>query len=199
MGISEKPYIVVFEGIDGAGKSTQIQIVYELLREKGKNVKLLREPGSTEIGDKIRDILKANKLNPKTQAFLIEASRAHMIETHFKGFDGIVLLDRYIYSTIAYQGYGSGLDISFLKALNDFAIGMYKPDITLLFDIDPSTALKRLQREKDVFEDLEFLERVRKGYLELAREYKFFIVDASKSKEEVTNSVLTILKQHNVF
>ncbi len=193
----KKPYIIVFEGIDGSGKSTQINIVYELLKEK--NVKLLREPGSTEIGDRLRDILKSQKLDPKTQTFLIEASRTHMIEKHLKGFDGIVLLDRYIYSTIAYQGYGFGIDINFLKALNDFAVDIYKPDIVFLFDIEPRAALARLNREKDVFENIEFLEKVREGYLALAREYNFYILDASKTKDEITDFITSILRQHRIF
>ncbi|GAB6078261.1 dTMP kinase [Hydrogenobaculum acidophilum] len=194
---TKKPYIIVFEGIDGSGKSTQLNIVYELLKEK--NVKLLREPGSTEIGDKLRDILKSQKLDPKTQTFLIEASRTHMIEKHLKGFDGIVLLDRYIYSTIAYQGYGFGIDINFLKTLNDFAIDIYKPDIVFLFDIEPKIALERLAREKDVFENIEFLKKVREGYLALAREYNFYVLDASKTKDEITNFIINIFKKNSIF
>ncbi|MGC9286566.1 MAG: dTMP kinase [Hydrogenobaculum sp.] len=194
---TQKPYIIVFEGIDGSGKSTQINIVYELLKDK--NVKLLREPGSTEIGEKIRDILKSQKLDPKTQTFLIEASRANMIENHLKGFKGIVLLDRYIYSTIAYQGYGFGIDINFLKTLNDFVCDIYTPDIVFLLDIDPKTALKRLKREKDVFENLDFLERVRDGYLELAKEYSFYTIDASKNVEAITDEITAVLKQHGIL
>jgi len=195
--VIQKPYIIVFEGIDGSGKSTQINIVYELLKDK--NVKLLREPGSTEMGEKIRDILKSQKLDPKTQTFLIEASRAHMIEKHFKGFEGILLLDRYIYSTIAYQGYGFGIDINFLKALNDFVCDIYMPNIVFLLDIDPKTALLRLKREKDVFEDLEFLKKVRNGYLKLAKEYNFYTIDASKNVEAITNEITNILKQHSLL
>ncbi|HEK25322.1 MAG TPA: dTMP kinase, partial [Hydrogenobaculum sp.] len=148
---------------------------------------------------KIRDILKSQKLDPKTQTFLIEASRAHMIENHLKGFKGIVLLDRYIYSTIAYQGYGFGIDISFLKTLNDFVCDIYTPDIVFLLDIDPKTALKRLKREKDVFENLDFLERVRDGYLELAKEYSFYTIDASKNVEAITDEITAVLKQHGIL
>ncbi len=161
-----KPFIIVFEGIDGAGKSTQASIVFELLKEKSP--KLLREPGSTEIGNMLRTILKTYKLDPKTQTFLIEASRSLMIEKHFKNFEGIIILDRYIYSTIAYQGYGFGLDTKLLKSLNNFVCEGYKPDIVFLFDIDPEIALKRLNRECDVFENIEFLKKVREGYLILA-------------------------------
>lgn len=194
---TQKPYLIVFEGIDGSGKSTQISIVYELLKDK--NVKLLREPGSTAIGEKIRDILKSQKLDPKTQTFLIEASRAHMIENHLKGFKGIVLLDRFIYSTIAYQGYGFGIDINFLKTLNDFVCDIYTPDIVFLLDIDPMIALERLKREKDVFENLDFLKRVRNGYLKLAKEYNFYTIDASKNMEAITYEIKAILKQHGIL
>jgi len=194
-----QPFIIVFEGIDGSGKSTQASIVYELLKSKNIDVKLLREPGSTKLGESLRNILKSEHLDPKTQTFLIEASRSNMIQTEFKNFKGVIILDRFVYSTIAYQGYGFGLDIMFLKALNDFTVEPYKPNMVFLFDIDPLLSLDRIKRDKDVFEDLDFLKKVRDGYLKMAKEYNFYTIDASKSVDDITKEIKTILKNHNVI
>ncbi len=194
---AKKPFIIVFEGIDGAGKSTQSKILFKLL--KGKiNTKLLQEPGSTEVGSYLRNLLKSTKLNPKTQTFLIEASRNMMIEEHIKNFEGVIILDRYYHSTIAYQGYGMGLDISFLKALNEFACThdniFYKEDIVFLFDISPEEAIKRIDK-KDVYENIELLEKVRKGYLSLAKEHNFHIIDATKPKEYITEYIYNTINK----
>lgn len=199
----KKPFIVVFEGIDGSGKSTQANIIFRFLEENKKSVKLLQEPGSTKVGKIIRDTLKTNILNVKTQLFLFEASRTLMIEKHIKDFEGIVLLDRYYYSTIAYQGYGMGIDITFLKALNRFACTFdniyYDADIVFLLDIEPEIAIKRLNRKEDIFESIELLEKVRKGYLELAKEYNFSIIDATKNMQEIREYMIKILRDKGII
>ena len=188
--------LISFEGIDGSGKSTQARLLYDYLRGKGKKVNLYREPGGTQVGERIREILKGFDVSPVGELFLFEASRAELvlkIKEDLKD-GGVVILDRFTDSTVAYQGYGRGLDIEFVKRLNDFATGGLKPDITFLLDIDPEEALKRIS-SKDRFENLEFLQRVRAGFLNLAREEenRIAVLDATKGKEEVFREILKIL------
>ena len=188
--------LISFEGIDGSGKSTQARLLYDHLKGEGKKVNLYREPGGTQVGERIREILKGFDVSPVGELFLFEASRAELILKIKEDLKNsrVVILDRFTDSTVAYQGYGRGLDIEFVKRLNDFATGGLKPDITFLLDIEPEEALKRIS-SKDRFEDLEFLRRVRAGFLNLAREEKnrITVLDATKGKEEVFREILKIL------
>ena len=168
--------LITFEGIDGCGKSTQLAMTAQLLREVGFYVITLREPGSTQISEKIRKILLHTRenLSHATELLLYEAARAeltkHEILPHLA--DGaIVLCDRFYDSTTAYQGYGRKLDLTMVRRLHKVAVGNLKPDLTLVFDVSLRTAYRRRGKELDRLESQSraFFERVRKGYLEVAR------------------------------
>ncbi|ACV61063.1 thymidylate kinase [Desulfofarcimen acetoxidans DSM 771] len=182
---------IVFEGIDGSGKTTQINILYKNLLQHNriKNqpagseyVLLTREPGGTATSELIRNILlnPANdKLCARTEALLYAAARAQHVEERIRpalSSGKIVICDRFIDSSLAYQGYGRGQDLSFLHNLNQLAAGGLKPDLTILLDLPVGAALKRLNNrqvsgiEKDRLESeaVSFYERVREGYLKIA-------------------------------
>nr|5XBH_A Chain A, Thymidylate kinase [Aquifex aeolicus VF5]5XBH_B Chain B, Thymidylate kinase [Aquifex aeolicus VF5] len=188
--------LIAFEGIDGSGKTTQAKKLYEYLKQKGYFVSLYREPGGTKVGEVLREILLTEELDERTELLLFEASRSKLIEEKIipdLKRDKVVILDRFVLSTIAYQGYGKGLDVEFIKNLNEFATRGVKPDITLLLDIPVDIALRRL-KEKNEFENKEFLEKVRKGFLELAKEEEnVVVIDASGEEEEVFKEILRAL------
>lgn len=168
--------LITFEGIDGCGKTTQLALTSQLLREVGFPVITLREPGSTQISEKIRSILLHTRenLSDATELLLYEAARAeltkHEILPHLS--DGaIVLCDRFYDSTTAYQGYGRKLDLAMVRRLHKVAVGNLKPDLTLVFDVTLKTAYKRRGKELDRLESQSraFFGRVRQGYREIAR------------------------------
>lgn len=173
---------ITFEGMDGSGKTTQARRTVEFLTQRGFNVLYTREPGGTPIGDQIRAVLLDNmentEMNPRTELLLFCSSRAQLVaETitpHLEG-GGIVICDRYIDSTFAYQGYGHGLNLRALKNVVSFATGGLLPDLTIFMDIDPDEAISRRAQGTLFGEDwnrldnmdLEFHRRVYKGYQEL--------------------------------
>jgi len=172
-----KGKFISLEGIDGCGKTTLRDQLYDYYKEKYE-VLVLREPGGTEVSEKIRDMLLDVRnvgIKPRTEAFLYAASRSQLVEEMILPAlqaGKIVIADRFMDSTIAYQGYGRGLDIEFLQELNHLCTGGLKPDLTLLLDIDPEEGQKR--RNQDIpdrleKEGLEFQSRVRAGYLALQR------------------------------
>ena len=203
-----------FEGTEGSGKSTQVKLLSAYLKNKGYNVLTTEEPGGTKIGLKIREILLApeNSMNPLTEFLLYNTSRAqHVREIIYPALmqGTIVITDRFTDSTVAYQGYGRGIDLSVINTLNDIVAPDLKPFISFLLDIDVQEGLTRvehrtqntehrLQNTKDRFEleTIEFHSRVRKGYLELAREEsgRIKLIDASKSPDEVSRKVIEILE-----
>ena len=145
---------ITFEGIDGCGKSTQAMLTYQYLSSKSLAVKMLREPGSTAVAEKIREILlnRKNKINDITELLLYEAARAEITATEIvpllnKGY--IVLCDRFYDSTTAYQGYGRKLDIKMVRALHRTATAGLVPDLTLVFDVSLSTAFSRRSKSPD--------------------------------------------------
>ena len=188
--------LIAFEGIDGSGKTTQAKKLKEYLESKGKKVSLYREPGGTQVGEIIRKIIIENHLDERTEILLFEASRSRLFEEKIikelnKG--KIIILDRFILSTLAYQGYGKGVDINFIENLNRFATRGITADVYILIDVPVDLALKR-KSEKTRFEDKSFLERVRKGYLELSKRYKnVHVIDGTKSEDEVFSEVLRAL------
>ncbi len=167
--------LLSFEGIEGTGKSTQTRLLCTYLKNKGIKYALLREPGSSVIGEKIRDILLFSKGNlscfAETLLFIVarDQLRRQKIEAALKKKD-VVILDRYGDATIAYQGYGSGVDRKLINALNKMAMGAAIPDLTILLDIDPKLGLVRSGRN-DRFEkrEMAFHKRVRQGYLAVAK------------------------------
>lgn len=168
---------ISFEGIDGCGKSSLKESLLSYLHKY--KIVSLREPGGTYISEKIRDMLldvKNEGMMPRTEALLYASARSQLVEEVIRpslNEGSIVLADRYLDSTLAYQGYGRGLDIEFLKELNRLCTGGLKPDLTLLLDLDPEEGRKR--KKKDIpdrleKEGIEFQTKVRAGYLALARE-----------------------------
>ena len=188
---------IVFEGIDGAGKSTLIDGISDFLRSRDINVIRTAEPTDGPIGKIIRSGT-VKKISQDAEALLFTADRAchtqEVIEWVSSG--KTVLCDRYYASTIAYQAAdlnGTGSDKEWLKEINRPII--IEPDITILLDIDPEEGMRRVNHrgEKSKFEVKDYLERVRSNYIELAEENNFQIVDASSSKDQVLNEVITII------
>ena len=180
--------IISVEGIDGAGKTTLVKALEKALKEKGIEVEVFREPGTTAVGEKIREILKNTELDPLTELLLFEASRRELFVKVLRHVpkEKVILIDRFYDSSTAYQGYGKGIEISLIEFLNERTTEGLKPDLTILIDIDPETALSRIGK-KDRFEDREFLEKVREGFLKIAEKEKgrFFTIEGHRSKEEI--------------
>lgn len=196
---------IVFEGPDGSGKTTILKNVNEILISKGYKTNLLREPGGTFISEKIRDIIIDNdnfNMNAKTEALLFAASRAQLVSEKIKPLidDGeIIFCDRFVLSSLTYQGVGRGLGVEEIKRINDFATGGLKSDLTIFFNIDYKDALirKRANFTADRLEneDFDFHKKIFDAYLEMAKVYKDEIseIDASKTIDEVTESALDLI------
>ena len=181
---------LVFEGIDASGKSTQAKRI-----AKERNALFAFEPGDTAVGKDLRRWLldAATPMKPETEALLMTADRSHHVDTLIKPTlesAKSVVADRFYASTLAYQGYGRGVDLSQLRAATQLAIGDCLPDLTILIDLPVDVANERRERNaKDRFEssDIDFHNRVRSGYLELAKTdgVEWFVVDGTKSEAEV--------------
>jgi dTMP kinase len=189
---------ITLEGPDGSGKSSQLNPLADFLRQSGHPVLVTREPGGTAIGDQIRSILmdlKNEAMNPRTEILLFLAARAQLVEQVIRPHlqqGGIVLCDRYADSTLAYQGYGGGTDLDTLRRMLAFATGGLQPDLTLLLDLEVREGLRRKQACIDEWNRLDanpyaYHERVRQGYLELARlePNRWVVVDADRPPEAV--------------
>ena len=204
MYFSKKSLFISFEGIDGCGKSTQAKILSEKLNTDGYRSIILREPGGSKISEKIRNILLNNhskKISYKTEALLMTASRAQLVEEIIKPKlkkDIIVIADRYIDSTIAYQGGGRGLEIKTLNQLNNFATDNLVPDLTFLIDLEPLKALRRIGKSGlDRIEKIgyNFQQKVREQYLKLASDNKrFILIDGEESVDNIHMKILNSLK-----
>lgn len=197
---------IVFEGPDGSGKTTVLKKVKEQLEKDGYKIFVFREPGGCEISEKIRNIIldiDNYMMDPRAEALLYAASRAQLVAEKIRPLlesGAIVLSDRFVLSSLLYQGVGRSLGIEEVKSINEFATGGLKADITLFLNIDYKTALVR-KRKNFVSDRLEnenddFHEKTFNAYLALAKKYKDDIVsiDANRTLEEVYNSCLeTIL------
>jgi dTMP kinase len=180
---------ITFEGIDGAGKSTHLAFVAELLQARGKTVVITREPGGTPLGEKLRELLLHEKMHLETEALLMFAARrehlAQVIEPALAHGDWVIS-DRFTDASFAYQGGGRRLDIAKLEVLERWVHPHLQPDLTLLFDVPLDVARARLDatREPDKFEQekSEFFERTRQGYLDRAAAfpYRFRIIDSTQ-------------------
>ncbi len=199
----EKGLFITFEGTDGCGKTTQIEMLKDYFEKQGRTVLLTREPGAKGLGTKLREILLNydGEVSPVCESFLFLADRAQHVDTIIKpavARGEIVLCDRHTDSTVAYQGYGRELDIEQIKMLNNIATSGLKPDLTFIFDIDIDTAQKRVGKNKDRMESagIEFFKRVRNGYLEIAKQEpeRVKVLDGSKAIETIHNELLEILQ-----
>ena len=194
----KKGLFITFEGTDGCGKTTQIELLKKYLEEKGYKVVLTREPGARGLGEKLREILLNydGEVSSNCESFLFLADRAQHIDMLIKPAierGEVVLCDRHTDSTVAYQGYGRGLDLAQIRMLNDIATNGVKPDMTFVFDIDIETAQERVGKTKDRMESagVEFFRRVRQGYLEIAKSEpeRVKVLDATKTIDDISGQV----------
>ncbi len=200
---------ITLEGPEGSGKTSAINKVKEILESKGHEIVMTREPGGTAISEQIREVIlnKENtSMDPRTEALLYAASRRqHLVEKIWPSVkEGkIVICDRYLDSSLAYQGFARNLGIEDILKINMYATENTFPDLTLLFDLDPEIGLGRINADKNRevnrldLEKLSFHKAVREGYLKLAKMYpeRFVIIDASKSKEEVVAQTLKAIEE----
>ena len=195
---------ISFEGIDFCGKSTQIDLLKDYLVERKKKVEVIREPGGTEISEKIRLLLLDNKtdnLFKEAELFLFSASRAQLVREKIRPYleKGIyVISDRYHDSSTAYQGYGRGIPVDAVQRVHDISIGETIPDVTFFIDIPVGVAnerkKKKLKGKLDRIElaDMDFYNRVRNGYLEIARnEQRFKVINGAQSIEAINNQIIS--------
>jgi dTMP kinase len=202
---------ITLEGSEGSGKSTQIQPLADRLKSEGYDVLTTREPGGTEIGDQVRGILFSMEnmnMGARTETLLFQAARAQLVDQVIRPHlekGGLVISDRYADSTLAYQGYGRGVDLAQLRSLLAFTTNKLIPDLTLLLDMDVEEGLKRRIKGGEINRldacELAFYHRVRKGYLELVElePHRWVVIDANLAqnnvREEIWEAVSTRLKE----
>lgn len=194
--------LVTFEGSEGSGKSTQIALLSDYLRENGYAVVTTREPGGTKIGEQVRDCLhdvENRKMTAAAEVLLYSASRSQLVEEIILpalAQNQIVLSDRYADSTLAYQGYGRQLDLETLSQITNFATGGLKPDLTLFLDMDVRAGLARRtvgqgEINRMDLQETVFYERVRNGYISLSRQEpdRWIIIDANRPVEMIQSDI----------
>ncbi len=201
----KKGYFITFEGVDGCGKTTQMKLLADYLRdEKDLCVIETREPGAKGLGQKIREILLNydGEVSSQCETFLFLADRAQNIDTIVNPAveaGKIVLCDRHTDSTVAYQGYGRGLDIEEINMLNNIATRRRKPDLTIVFDIDIQTSMERVGKDKDRMETqgVEFFNSVRDGYLKLAEmdPDRIKVVNAARPIGDIHKDVIKLFDE----
>lgn len=195
---------ISFEGIEGSGKSTLLEAVATHLRALGRDLLLLREPGGSAVGDAVRDIFlrPGAAIEPLVEAFLMNASRAQLVGESIRpalAAGRTVLCDRYLDSSLAYQGYGRGLDIALVRSLCDSATGGLYPDRTLLVDVSVEVSRARVASrgpsDRMDAQTIDFYRRAREGFLALARAepQRFSVIDGELSPDEVLAAALDAL------
>ena len=201
---------ITFEGPECAGKTTQIEMLKEYFIQNGYQVIVTREPGGTSIGEKLRNIVKyhqGSKVTDKTEVLLFAASRAQLVAEIIKpalNNGNVVICDRFIDSTMAYQGYARGLDLDFIQQLNDFAIGDCVPSITFLLDLSFEESMKRLCLRHDLrknedrieAESAQFHKKVRQAFLDIAinSPERIKIINAENSIDDIHSQIISILQ-----
>jgi len=207
-----KTLFITFEGTEGCGKSTQIELLAQRLRALGHRVCTLREPGGTPIGEEIRHTLKHSKANVtmtyEAELLLMNASRAQLVRETIRpalSVGEIVVCDRFYDSTTAYQGYGRGLDLALVKGVIDFAVGDTRPDLTLLLHVSPEVSAERLQSRQSTLPfvrdrleegDRHFFARVAQGYeaIAAAEPNRVQVVDATGPIEVVCENIWELVR-----
>jgi dTMP kinase len=202
---------ITFEGVEGSGKTSQIQRLKKYLTQKGIPCKVTREPGGCPIGEKVRKILldpDHREMVPETELFLYEAARAQHVKEVLKPLlkkRGIILCDRFCDATLAYQGYGRRLDLKWIDRLNRLSSQGIKPDVTFLLDcpsvvglnraLQRNRTLKQEREERFEREEIQFHRRVRKGYLAIARKepHRVKVIDTREGEEKVFEKIRKIV------
>ena len=204
----KKGLFIVFEGGEGTGKTTAIESIYDWILEKGLKCIKTREPGGIKISEEIRQVIlnKDNvKMDGRTETLLYAAARRqHLVEKVIPALDEgyVVLCDRFIDSSLAYQGFARGLGIDEVMSINKFAIGEYMPDLSILFDLEPKIGLERIckSEEREInrldLEKIDFHEKVRQGYNIIYKENmnRIIKIDAEQSKECILKEIKRILE-----
>lgn len=193
--------LITFEGIEGSGKSTQIKLLEKFFIDRGEDVILLREPGSTNLGEEIRNILlnSSNDISNNTELLLMFAARAQLIDQIIrKNLNKIILIDRYFHASIAYQGFGRGIDLEKIDKLKNVT-ECVDPDYTFLLDISPEDGFKRKsgdQMDRIESSGMEFFNRVRDGYLTIADQHDYMhVISSMQSPEDIHHQIVSIINE----
>lgn len=198
----EKGKLITVEGVDGAGKSTQMAVIDQALRERGIDLVRTREPGGPETAEKIRELLLNEPMSPKCELMLMFAAREENLDKIIRpalAKGQWVLCDRFTDASYAYQGYGRGRSIEEIRTLENFVHPDLKPDLTVLFDVPTEVAAARLSRKLDRFEkeSQDFHRRVREGYLRMAKAEpeRFYVVDGTQRPEQISAQLREVFAQ----
>ncbi|WP_289169000.1 dTMP kinase [uncultured Parasutterella sp.] len=198
----EKGKLITVEGVDGAGKSTQMAVIDQALRERGIDLVRTREPGGPETAEKIRELLLNEPMSPKCELMLMFAAREENLDKIIRpalAKGQWVLCDRFTDASYAYQGYGRGRSIEEIRTLENFVHPDLKPDLTVLFDVPTEVAAARLSRKLDRFEkeSQDFHRRVREGYLRMAKAEpeRFYVVDGTQTPEQISAQLREVFAQ----
>lgn len=202
---------ITFEGCEGVGKSRQIKMLEEYLAVNNKQYYLTREPGGTPVSEQIRAVIldgKNTTMTDECEALLYAAARVQLLKENVKprlDRGELVLCDRYIDSSLAYQGYARGLGVDFVEKINDYAIRNFMPDYTVFLKLPPEIAFKRKggvdKNDRLELSGMEFHNKVYEGYLDLAKRYpeRFIVIDASGEREETHKKIINALKEKGVI
>ena len=202
---------ITFEGCEGVGKSRQIRLLEEYLQKHGKKYYLTREPGGTPVSEQIRTVILDGKnvsMADECEALLYAAARVQLLKEIVKprlDANELVLCDRYIDSSLAYQGYARGLGVDFVEKINDYAIKNFMPNYTIFLSLPPEQAFLRKggvdKNDRVEQSGMEFHNKVYQGYLDLAKKYpsRFIVIDASGTKEQTHAKIIDALKTRGVI
>lgn len=198
----EKGKFITVEGVDGAGKSTQIAVIEQALRDRGIDLVRTREPGGPEAAERIRELLLTEPMSPKCELMLMFAAREENLDKIIRpalAKGQWVLCDRFTDASYAYQGFGRGRSIEEIRTLENFVHPDLKPDLTVLFDVPTEVAAARLSRKLDRFEkeSQDFHRRVREGYLRMAKAEpeRFYVVDGTQTPEQISAQLREVFAQ----
>ena len=206
-----KGKFITFEGCEGVGKSRQIRLLEDYLKKNGIEYYLTREPGGTPVSEQIRSVILDGKnvsMADECEALLYAAARVQLLKEVVKPrleSGMLVFCDRYIDSSLAYQGYARGLGVEFVEKINDYAIKNFMPDYTVFLNLPPELAFKRKggvdKTDRLELSGMEFHNKVYKGYLDLASRYpdRFIVIDASGEKEETHAKIINALKSKGII
>ena len=206
-----KGTFITFEGCEGVGKSRQIKMLEEYLVKNDINYYLTREPGGTNLSEKIRSVIldkNNSEMTDECEALLYAAARVQLLKQVIKpklDQGQLVLCDRYVDSSLAYQGYARGLGVEFVEKINDFAIKNFTPNYTVFLNLPPEQAFLRKGGvdigDRVELSGMEFHKKVYQGYLDLAKKYpqRFIVIDASGEKEQTHSKIISALKEKGVI